>query len=126
MAHRRRFYLYKRHKAKGEYWYVCFLDKETGRQMTAKSIDCLKERMGIMDFAHITRKEEAAVIANKALESGIIFSNNDNILFEDWCRDFWSWDKSEYIALRNNIHKDSIGKEYAYNMLKNFEKTYYL
>ena len=44
--------------------------------MTAKSIDCLKERMGIMDFAHITRKEEAAVIANKALESGIIFSNN--------------------------------------------------
>ena len=123
MAHRRRFYLYKRHKAKGEYWYVCFLDKETGRQMTAKSIDCLKERMGIMDFAHITRKEEAAVIANKALESGIIFSNNDNILFEDWCRDFWSWDKSEYIALRNNLQKNSIGKEYAYNMLKNFEKN---
>ena len=110
MAHRRRFYLYKRHKAKGEYWYVCFLDKETGRQMTAKSIDCLKERMGIMDFAHITRKEEAAVIANKALESGIIFSNNDNILFEDWCRDFWSWDKSEYIALRNNLQKTPLEK----------------
>ena len=123
MAHRRSFYLYKRHKTNGDYWYVCFLDKETGKQMTAKSIDCLKERMGIMDFTHISRKEDAAVIANKALESGILFSNNANVLFSDWCIDFWSWDKSEYIALRNNLHKDSIGKEYAYNMLKNFKKN---
>ena len=110
MAHRRSFYLYKRHKTNGDYWYVCFLDKETGKQMTAKSIDCLKERMGIMDFTHISRKEDAAVIANKALESGILFSNNANVLFSDWCIDFWPWDKSEYIALRNNLHKDSIGK----------------
>lgn len=123
MAHRRSFYLYKRHKTKGDYWYVCFLDKETGRQMPAKSIDCLKERMGIMDFSHITRKEDAAVIASKALESGILFSNNANVPFSDWCRDFWSWDKSEYITLRNNLHQNSIGKEYAYNMLKNFEKN---
>lgn len=123
MAHRRSFYLYKRHKTKGDYWYVCFLDKDTGKQMTAKSIDCLKERMGIMDFSHVSRKEDAAVIANKALESGILFSNNANVLFSDWCRDFWSWDKSEYITLRNNLHKDSIGKEYAYNMLKNYEKN---
>ena len=56
MAHRRSFYLYKRHKANGDYWYVCFLDRETGKQMTAKSIDCLKERIGIMDFTHVSRK----------------------------------------------------------------------
>ena len=123
MAHRRSFYLYKRHKTKGDYWYVCFLDKDTGKQLTAKSIDCLKERIGIMDFTHVTRREDAAVIANKALESGILFSSNPNVLFLDWCRDFWSWDKSEYIALRNNLQKNSIGKEYAYNMLKNFEKN---
>ena len=79
--------------------------------------------MGIMDFTHVSRKEDAAVIANKVLESGILFTNNVNILFSDWCIDFWSWDKSEYIALRNNLHKDSIGKEYAYNMLKNFKKN---
>lgn len=42
MAHRRSFYLYKRHKKNGDYWYVCFLDRETGKQLNAKSIDCLK------------------------------------------------------------------------------------
>lgn len=123
MAHRRSFYLYKRHKKGGDYWYVCFLDKETGRQMSAKSIDCLKERLGILDFCHISRKEDAAVIANKALESGLIFSDGRSILFSSWCQDFWNWDKSEYIALRNSLNKDSIGKEYAYNMLKNFQKN---
>ena len=68
MAHRRSFYLYKRHKNNGDYWYVCFLDRETGKQLNAKSIDCLKEKLGLMDFQRTTRKEDAAVIAQKALD----------------------------------------------------------
>ena len=123
MAHRRSFYLYKRHKKCGDYWYVCFLDKETGRQMSAKSIDCLKEKLGIMDFSHVSRREDAAVIATKYLESGILFSNHSNTLFSSWCEEFWSWEKSEYIALRNRLNEGSIGKEYAYNMLKNFQRN---
>ena len=123
MAHRRQFYLYKRHKKGGDYWYVCFLDKETGKAGNAKSIDCLKERLGMMDFESVKRKEDAAVIATKALEKGLLSSDADAILFSSWCRDFWDWDKSEYIALRNKLSPGSIGREYAYNMKKNFEKN---
>ena len=123
MAHRRQFYLYKRHKKGGDYWYVCFLDKETGKAGNAKSIDCLKERLGMMDFESVKRKEDAAVIAAKALEKGLLSSDADTILFASWCRDFWDWDKSEYIALRNKLSPGSIGREYAYNMKKNFEKN---
>lgn len=123
MAHRREFYLYKRHKKGGDYWYVCFLDRETGKAGNAKSIDCLKERLGIMDYESVKRKEDAAVIAAKAIEKGLVSSDADNILFAVWCRDFWDWDKSEYIALRNRLCENSIGREYAYNMKKNFEKN---
>ena len=123
MAHRRSFYLYKRHKKNGDYWYVCFLDRETGKQLNAKSIDCLKEKLGLMDFQRTTRKEDAAVIAQKALDSGLVFSDDSNRLFVEWCTEFWTWDKSEYIALRNRLKENSIGKEYAYNMLKNFTKN---
>lgn len=124
MAHRRDFYLYKRHKKKGDYWYVCFLDKETGRQMTAKSVDCLKERLGIMDFKPIKRKEDAFIVATKALEKGIDSSlTRPSFLFSEWCKNFWDYDSSEYIKLKNKLEKNSIGREYAYNMKKNFEKN---
>ncbi len=123
MAHRRQFYLYKRHKKGGDYWYVCFLDKETGKAGNAKSIDCLKERLGMMDYESVKRKEDAAVIATKAIEKGLVSSDADKIQFTSWCRDFWDWDTSEYIALKNRLAANSIGREYAYNMKKNFEKN---
>ena len=74
MAKRRKFYLYQRQKRRGKYWYVCFLDPQTGRQGTAKSIDVLKERLGLGDNEATTNRDDAAIIANKALESGIVFS----------------------------------------------------
>lgn len=123
MAHRRSFYLYKRHKKHGDYWYVCFLDRETGRQMSARSIDSLKERLGIMDFTHTERREDAAIIAQKALDTGLVISGRGDVLFSDWCLKFWDWDKSEYIALRNRLKPNSIGREYAYNMQRNFSKN---
>ncbi len=123
MAHRREYYLYKRHKKGGDYWYVCFLDKETGKAKSAKSIDCLKERLEIMGFGTIVRKEDAAIVASKAIEMGITDNANSKILFSSWCKDFWSYDTSEYIALKNSLKANSIGKEYAYNMKKNFEKN---
>lgn len=116
MAHRTEFYLYKRKKQKNSYWYVCYLDRDSGKQMTAKSIDVLKERLGLWDFRSVTRRDEAVIIAKKALDSGIIFSNESNMLFIDYCLHFWDWDNSEYIKLRNAAKAGSIGKEYAHNM----------
>ena len=45
MAKRKAFYLYKRKKKHGAYWYVCYINPDTGAQVTAKSIDVLKERL---------------------------------------------------------------------------------
>lgn len=116
MAHRTEFYIYKRKKQKASYWYVCYLDRDSGKQMSAKSIDVLKERLGLWDFKSVTRRDEAVIIAKKALDSGIIFSNEADMPFLDYCLLFWDWDKSEYIKLRNASKSGSIGKEYAHNM----------
>ena len=116
MAHRTEFYIYKRKKQKASYWYVCYLDRDSGKQMNAKSIDVLKERLGLWDFKSVTRRDEAVIIAKKALDSGIIFSNEADMPFLDYCLLFWDWDKSEYIKLRNASKAGSIGKEYAHNM----------
>ena len=116
MAHRTEFYIYKRKKQKASYWYVCYLDRDSGKQMSAKSIDVLKERLGLWDFKSVTRRDEAVIIAKKALDSGIIFSNEADMPFLDYCLLFWDWDKSEYIKLRNASKAGSIGKEYAHNM----------
>lgn len=122
MAHRTEFYLYKRKKKRGSYWYVCYLDRETGRQGTAKSIDVLKEKLGIRDFSSVTRRDEAVIIAKKALDSGLIFSDASAILFADYCLDFWAFDTSEYIAMRNSHKPGSIGREYALNMTYSLNK----
>ena len=73
MAHRTEFYLYKRKKKRGNYWYVCYLDRQTGKQGTAKSIDVLKQKLGINDYSSVTRRDEAVIIAKKALDSGLSF-----------------------------------------------------
>ena len=117
MAHRREFYLYKRQKKRGSYWYVCYIDRESGKQGNAKSIDVLKEKLGIFDNTSITRRDDAVIIAKRALDAGIMYQDKGLISFKEYAEEFWSYDKSEYIRMRNNLKPDSIGKEYAQNML---------
>ncbi len=117
MAHRREFYLYKRQKKKGSYWYVCYIDRESGKQGNAKSIDVLKEKLGIFDNTATTRRDDAVIIAKRALDAGIIYQDKGLVSFKEYAEDFWSFDKSEYIKMRNNLKPDSIGREYAQNML---------
>lgn len=117
MAHRKEFYLYKRKKKRGSYWYVCYLDRESGKQGNAKSIDVLKEKLGVFDNTPITRRDDAVIVAKRALDAGIIYQDKGLITFRDYAEDFWSFEKSEYIKMRNNLKPDSIGIEYAKNML---------
>ena len=94
MAKRRKFYLYQRKKKRGDYWYVCFIDPQTGRQGNAKSIDVLKERLGLGDNEATVNRDDAAIIANKALEAGIVFSSGAEELFSSYCLRFWDFDNS--------------------------------
>lgn len=87
MAKRRPFYLYMRKKKCGSYWYVCYINPETGRQDNAKSIDVLKEKLGIVDNRAIEHRDDAAIIAYKALEAGIIYSDFSGMEFIDYCLD---------------------------------------
>ena len=104
MAKRKAFYLYKRKKKHGAYWYVCYINPDTGAQETAKSIDVLKERLD----------------AGKALEAGLVFSSASSMSFNSYCKAFWEYETSEYVALRNRLKPDSIGREYCMNMLGNY------
>lgn len=116
MAHRTEFYLYKRKKTKGSYWYVCYLDRDSGKQMSAKSIDVLNEKLNGRDYSSVKRRDEAAIIAKRALDEGLIFSALSDKNFISYCLEFWDWDNSEYIKKRNSAKKDSLGKEYCHNM----------
>ena len=122
MPHRSEFYIYKRKKKRASYWYVCYLDPETGKQGNARSVDVLKERLGNMDFRSVTRRDEAVIIAKQALDKGLIFSSNQSIDFAQYCVDFWSYDTSSYISLRNHLKPGAIGREYANNMVYSLKK----
>lgn len=121
MAKRRPFYLYQRKKKGGDYWYVCYINPETGKQDNAKSIDVLKERLGIIGNSAITHRDDAAIIANKALEAGIIYSDFSGMEFTEYCLSVWDYEGT-YVTLRNKIKEGSIGREYCMNMLCNFRK----
>ena len=115
MAKRSEFYIYKRKKKRGSYWYVIFIDKKTGKEGSAKSIDVLKEELGLGYASRVERKSDAFRIALKALEEER--SNKNGMLLSEYCMKFWDYDESEYIKMRNSRKEGSIGKEYAKNML---------
>lgn len=122
MARRKQFYLSKRKKKHGVYWYVSYIDPESGKQQTAKSVEVLRERLGIREFYPIIHKEEACVIAQKALDAGIVNAGVGGQLFAEYCESFWDWERSQYIRRRNQKKPNSIGLEYTKNMLFNFRK----
>ena len=82
MPHRSEFYLYRRKKTRGTYWYVCFVDPRTGRQETAKSIEQALE---------LVRDEEEAFI----IGGGSIYLN--------------TWDKADRLYL-TRVHASPEGE----------------
>lgn len=123
MPSRRKFYIFKRTTKKGKrYWYVNYVNPETGAKNTVRSIDVLKEKLGLGYADSINNETDAIIIANKALEEGLIFERAGTVYFVDYCKSFWDYENSDYIRMRNYIKPNSIGKEYCMNMLINFNK----
>ena len=115
---RKPFYIYKRQKQNSSYYYVCYIDPITGKQKNAKSLDTLKLKLGL-GIQSIEHKEEAILIAYKALEYGLVLNNESDIPFATYCLNFWQYSTSTYVNLRNKIKSDSLSKEYCINMLSN-------
>jgi len=122
MPHRKKFYVYKRMKKSGEVYYACFIDPTTGKQGNAKSIDVLALKLGLWEGASVRSYEDAVIIANKALEEGIIFLSS-SVTFESYCLSHWNYGSSQYVRLKNSLKKGSVGKEYCINMTSNFKNN---
>lgn len=120
MARRKAFYLSRRTKKHGRYWYVSYINLETGKQMTAKSVEVLRERLGIVSIEPVVYRDDACIIAQKALEAGLVFASDSQQPFDTYCKTFWDYDTSGYVKRKNQHKPDTIGKEYCINMLSNY------
>jgi len=71
---------------------------------------------------HSINKSVAHQIAEKAIEKGIGCPNNDNPMFNDFIMNFWDWNNSDYIRIKNREAPNSICRKYANNLLCAFNK----
>jgi integrase len=117
------YYLCKKKKAKRFYWYAYFPDEKDPSKVNIKSVEALRKLLGIHDRNPITRKQEAAIIAQRALDAGLVQVDDKDPLFVDYVNDFWDFKKSNYIRRRNIKSQDSIGEDYARNLLGTFNKN---
>ena len=120
MAVENQFYLFKRKLKKKDSWYVCFINPADGKQGTAKSIEALRKALGLPGIHHVTRKSEASMIAQEALETGHIDFDDKTIFFKKYVLDHWDFDNSPFIQRKNKKCPNSIGRDYALNMRGTF------
>ena len=95
------------------YFYALFRNPETGKRTNKKSVERLRTRLGIFSEKPIQRRDEAIRICQQALERGLIFGEKEErILVREYLRTFYDWEKSPYVARRNTLSPNSIGKDY--------------
>lgn len=117
--------LFKRTASDGKTkrFFVQFNDR-SGKRMTAKSVEKLRQELGDTERYTITRRAEADAICRRALEAGIADGRRDrqaaNTPFADYITGFWDFDSSEYIRRRNTKAEyegktQAIHRNYAMN-----------
>lgn len=102
-------------------YYVIYRDPITQKRMSKKSIDRLKQKLNL-GFDGVTRRDEATIIAQKALDSGFIFINNKKLLLCDFLLDFYNLDKSDYFKRKLMLDPISVSVDYVAtrrNLIKN-------
>ena len=102
-------------------FYVMYRDPITNKRGTKKSIDKIKRQLNL-GFDHVSRLEEATIIAQKALDEDIIFNNRKEIHLNKYLLNFFDFDKSPYFSRKILLDKDSISPDYVStrrNIIKN-------
>ncbi len=102
-------------------FYVMYRDPITNKRGTKKSIDKIKRQLSL-GFDHVSRLEEATIIAQKALEENIIFNNRKEIHLNKYLLNFFDFEKSPYFSRKILLDKDSISPDYVStrrNIIKN-------
>jgi integrase len=114
------YYLAKKQKPNRTYWYAYFPDPDDPKKVTTKSVESLRKMLRIRDRTPITRKQEAIIITQRAIDAGLIDRDDSDPLFADYVKEFWDFDNSKYIRRRNKKNPNSIGKDYALNLRGTF------
>jgi integrase len=117
------YYLSKKRKVNRDYWYAYFPDDENPGKVKVKSVESLRKLLGIKDRTKITRKQEAAIITQKALDAGVVRFGEKDPLFVDYVAEFWDFEQSAYIKRKNFKQAGSISRDYARNILGTFKKN---
>ena len=112
-----RFSLYKRHRAKGVYYYVRFWNSEKKVYEPGVSIEILRAKLGDDSFRRIGTRSAAAAIAVRAYEEGLTKKEKKSPSFVEYVLNFWDFDNSSYVKLKNKTKKGSIGRDHCLNML---------
>ena len=102
-------------------FYVMYRDPITNKRGTKKSIDKIKRQLNL-GFEHVSRLEEATIIAQKALDEDIIFNNRKEIHLNKYLLNFFDFEKSPYFSRKILLDKDSISPDYVStrrNIIKN-------
>ncbi|MGD1815931.1 MAG: tyrosine-type recombinase/integrase [Pleomorphochaeta sp.] len=102
-------------------FYVMYRDPITNKRGTKKSIDKIKRQLNL-GFDHVSRLEEATIIAQKALDEDIIFNNRKEIHLNKYLLNFFDFEKSPYFSRKILLDKDSISPDYVStrrNIIKN-------
>ena len=124
----------KKSKKSEKFFYVWFLDPETGERTTGyrRSVDELNVLIGNPP-EHIRNRDRAVIIAQKALETGKAYSSKrgkssnipetewkkDGILFSEWVRNFWTFETSPYVK-RKTIEGKPPTRSHCSNQLRAF------
>ncbi len=106
----------------GRYFYVATKDSSTGAYSSKKSVDAIAKKIGC--FHHITSKPEAVSIVEKAMKKGILGEFAEQtapMTVEKYLRDFWDYDNSLYIKMKNSGKKIRIHKNYVKANIRSLE-----
>ena len=119
-----RFSLYKRHLSTGVFYYVRFWNPEKKCYEPGISIEVLRGRLGEDGFRRIGTRSAAASIAVRAFEKGLTKKEVKSHNFVEYVLNFWDFDNSSYVKLKNKTKKGSIGRDHCLNMLGTFKKNF--
>ncbi len=102
-------------------YYVMYRDPISQKRMTKKSVDKIKLQLN-MGSELVTRRSEAIIIAQKALESGIIFITGKKLTLSSFLLNFYDFENSDYFKRKLMLDSNSVSADYVStrrNLIKN-------
>ena len=102
------------------------MNQKTKKYDTSFSIEKLKSLLGYETSKRTRSRGEAFRIALAAIDAGIIETAKKKEKSPELAKyvlSFWDYDNSEYIRMKNLVKPNSVGPDYANNMVGTFKKN---